>query len=97
MDEAKAIQSISSGKSPGHDGLSVEYLRHGGPHMSRVLALLYNLCISHLCWPHDLTKTVVVSMIKNKTGNVLDIGNYRPIALATIVAKVLDGLLNIYK
>lgn len=32
-------------------------------------------------------------IVKNKTGEVSDKANYRPISLATITAKVLDGLL----
>lgn len=36
-DVAQAIKSISSGKSPGHDGLSIEHLHHAGPHICRTL------------------------------------------------------------
>lgn len=39
-------------------------------------------------------KTVVVPIVKNKTGDVSDKENYRPISLATITAKVLDGVLD---
>lgn len=33
-------------------------------------------------------------IIKNKTGDVSSRSNYRPISLATIIAKVLDSVLN---
>ncbi|CAH2105990.1 unnamed protein product [Euphydryas editha] len=82
------------GKSPGHDGLSVEHLRHAGPHLPRVLALFFNLCLGHGYLPQDLMHTMVVPIIKNKTGDASDMSNYRPISLATVVAKVLDGLLD---
>ncbi|CAK1585979.1 unnamed protein product [Parnassius mnemosyne] len=39
-------------------------------------------------------KTIVVPIVKNKTGDISDKGNYRPISLATIIAKVLDGVLD---
>lgn len=39
-------------------------------------------------------KTVVVLIIKNKTDNISDKYNYRPIFLAAIIAKVLKALLN---
>ncbi|RVE53771.1 hypothetical protein evm_001663 [Chilo suppressalis] len=93
-DVKNAIQSMSHGKSPGHDGLSIEHLRYAGPHLPRVLAMFYSLCIGHSYLPADLMKTVVVPIVKNKTGDVCDKSNYRPISLATIVAKVLDILLN---
>lgn len=93
-DVTKAIKLISKGKSPGHDGLSIEHLQHAGPHISRVLALFYSLCVSHSYLPDDFMKTVVVPVVKNKTGDVADKSNYRPISLATVIAKVFDGLLN---
>lgn len=37
----------------------------------------------------------MVPIAKNKTGDIFDKTNYTPISLATIVARVLDGLLNV--
>ncbi|XP_026322729.1 uncharacterized protein LOC113232273 [Hyposmocoma kahamanoa] len=41
-------------------------------------------------------RTVVVPIVKNKTGDFSELSNYRPISLATIVAKVLDSVLDGY-
>ncbi|KAL0861377.1 hypothetical protein ABMA27_008925 [Loxostege sticticalis] len=38
--------------------------------------------------------TIFVPIIKNKTGDSSDVNNYRPISLATVIAKVLDSLLS---
>ncbi|PZC73158.1 hypothetical protein B5X24_HaOG209950 [Helicoverpa armigera] len=91
-----AIKKMTGGKSPGHDGLSVEHLRHAGDHLPRVLAMLFNMCISHGYLPPGLMQTLVVPIAKNRTGDMADKTNYRPISLATIVAKVLDSVLNSY-
>ncbi|XP_048478533.1 uncharacterized protein LOC125488876 [Plutella xylostella] len=56
--------------------------------------MFLSLCMGHSHLPLDLMRTVVVPIVKNKTGDVADKGNYRPISLATIVAKVLDSLLD---
>jgi exonuclease III len=88
------IKSMTRGKSPGHDGLSIEHLVYAGVHLPRVLKMFFNLCISHGHLPENLMKTIVVPISKNRTGNASDGSNYRPISLATIVAKVLDGLLD---
>ncbi|KAJ2945534.1 hypothetical protein O0L34_g353 [Tuta absoluta] len=93
-DVGKAIKSISKGKSPGHDGLSIEHLQHAGPHISRVLGMFYTLCIRHSYLPQDLMRTIVVPVVKDKTGDISDKNNYRPISLATIIAKVFDSVLN---
>lgn len=37
---------------------------------------------------------IVVPILKDRTGDVSDVSNYRPISLATIVTKVLDSLLD---
>lgn len=90
----KVIRTMTSGKSPGHDGLSVEHLRYAGVHLPGVLAMFYSLCINHMYLPLDCMKTIVVPVVKNRTGDIADINNYRPISLATIVAKVLDRILD---
>lgn len=90
----KTIQSMQRGKSPGHDSLSIEHLKYAGVHLPNVLSMFYNLCLCHGYLPEEMTKTVVVPIIKCKTGDASDKNNYRPISLATIVAKILDSLLN---
>lgn len=87
------IKGMTRGKSPGHDGLSIEHFLYAGPHLPRLLGMLFTLCIRHSYLPTNLMSTVVVPIIKNKTGDVTDKCNYRPISLATVTAKVLDGLL----
>ncbi|RVE46368.1 hypothetical protein evm_008991 [Chilo suppressalis] len=93
-DVVNVIAKMERGKSPGYDGLSIEHLRHAGVHLPRVLSMLFNLCISHSYLPENLMRTVVVPIVKNKSGDHVNVSNYRPISLATIVAKVLDSLLD---
>ncbi|XP_049887033.1 uncharacterized protein LOC126381624 [Pectinophora gossypiella] len=85
---------MKRGKSPGHDGLSVEHLLHAGLHLPRVLAMFLSLCVVHSYLPPDLMKTLVVPITKKKTGDISDKNNYRPISLATVIAKVFDSLLD---
>ena len=43
--------------------------------------------------PESMLSVLLVPVVKNKTGKLTSIDNYRPIALATIVSKVLEGIL----
>lgn len=88
------LRKMTGGKSPGHDGLSVEHLKFAGVHLPRILAMFFTMCMSHSYLPHKLMRTLVVPIVKNRTGDITDRGNYRPISLATTVAKVLDSLLD---
>lgn len=56
--------------------------------------MFYSLCVSHSYLPSNFMKTVVVPVVKNKTGDLADKSNYRPISLATVIAKVFDAMLN---
>lgn len=91
---AAVVKSMKRGKSPGHDSLSIEHLQNAGKHLPRVLAMLFTLCVSHTYLPDEMMKTMVVPIIKNRTGDASDVNNYRPISLATTVAKVLDSVLD---
>ncbi|CAK1598235.1 unnamed protein product [Parnassius mnemosyne] len=88
------IKNMKRGKSPGHDGLSIEHFKYAGVHLPRVLAMFFNLCLCHSYLPEALMRTIVVPILKNKTGDTSDKNNYRPISLATTTAKLLDSLLN---
>lgn len=88
------INTMQRGKSPGHDGLSVEHFRYAGVHLPRVLSMLFNFCMGHSYLPEALMRTIVVPVVKNKTGDLSVRANYRPISLATTTAKILDRMLD---
>ena len=90
----KIITNMTKKRSPGYDGLSIEHFRYAGEHLPRILAKLFNFSLGHTYLPEALMRTIVVPIVKNKTGDTSDKSNYRPISLATTSAKVLDSLLN---
>ena len=52
--------------------------------------MLFNCFISHGYLPRDFMKTVIVPIIKNKSGNSSYKANYRPIALVTACSKIFE-------
>lgn len=73
-------------------GKSLGHLKFAGVNLPRDFSMFFNLCFSHLYLPQDSKRTIVVPILKDKTGDLSDKCNYRPIPQATVVAKVLDGV-----
>lgn len=61
------IRNMTRGKCAGQYDLSIEQLLHADPHTSRVISVLYSLCVSHPLLPLDLINAVVVP---NKYGTL---------------------------
>ena len=59
--------------------LVITLLRFFLPYIVQHLTYVYNLCISHSCFPSDLKTAKVVPLPKAKDLN--DISNYRPISV----------------
>ena len=85
---SQVIATLECGKVTGSDGICAEYLKFSHAKIHTPLGLCFALCI----WI-DLIETTVVPIVKNKSGNFSDCNNYRPIALATIVSKIVGSVL----
>ena len=93
LDElAKAIDKLSSGKSPGNDRIPAEVLKEN---RDVLLPYLYKLLI--ICWrqgeiPHDMRDDKIVTLYKNK-GDKGDCNNYRGISLLSITGKAFARII----
>ena len=64
------------------------------PCVRACVCVCFNAFIVHGFLPSDLTDPVLVPIFKDKTDDISDKGNYRPIALASVISKVFKmGLL----
>jgi hypothetical protein len=92
-DIAMAIRNLKRGKSVGFDLLASEHYIHSDHMLKVFLALLYTSFITHGHLPDTIMKTIIVPLIKSKTGDASDKNNYRPIALVTAASKLLELVL----
>ena len=90
---SQIVDNLECGKSAGPDGICAEYLKFSNDKISILLALCFTVCLSHGYLPTALIETTIVPIVKNKSGNLSDSNNYRPIALATIVSKILESVI----
>ena len=88
-----AIKKLKPGKSCGNDGPAAEHFKYSDSRINVLLSLFYSSCIIHGYLPNDFMKTVIVPLVKNKTGDTSDVNNYRHIALVTIASKIFENIL----
>ena len=64
------------------DNLFAEHLLYASPSIHALLSICFNAIFVHGFLPSDLTYTAPI--VKDKTGDISDKGNYRHIALASV-------------
>ena len=85
-----SAKSLSANKAYGIDNLFAKHLLYVSPSMHALLSICFNVFIVHGFLPSDLTDTVLVPIVKDRTGDISDKGNYRHIALASVIYKVFE-------
>ena len=79
------LQKLPLNKAPGPDCISAEHLLYADESLCFFLSKLFNMCIVHGYIPNSCLNTC-----KNKNGNMSDTLYYRPVAVATVVSKLLE-------
>jgi len=88
------IQKLPLNKAPGPDCISAEHLLYADQSLRFFLSELFNMCIVHGYIPNSCLNTTKVLICKNKNGNMSDTSNYRPVAVATVVSKLLEHFIS---
>lgn len=88
-----AIEKLSLNKACGLDQITAEHLRHASNRLSVLLAVCFSGFLMHGVLPDSMLTVLLVPVIKNKTCKISSIDNYRPIALTSILSKVLERIL----
>ena len=89
-DDVKWSVKSCENKACGLDNLFAEHLLYTSPSIHALLSICFNAFIVHGFLPSDLTDTVLVPIVKDKTRDISDNGNYRHIALASVISKVFE-------
>ena len=57
------------------------------------LKFLFNMFLAHSFLPECLTMTTLVPLLKNKSGDIADVNNYRAIALSNAASKIVESVM----
>ena len=88
-----AIKSLDSNKTCGLDGIYAEHLKFASDRLIPLLGMCFSSFFVHGILPDSMMSVVLVPVIKNKCGNINSQDNYRPIALATILSKLIERII----
>ena len=94
---------MKNNRSPGMDGLPAEVLKYACPRQERKLLFhlnplapyittFFNHVFSHCTPPAAWSATLVTLLLKK--GDPTDWGNYRPVAMVPLLAKLFTTLMN---
>lgn len=88
-----AIGQLADNKVSGMDNITTEHLKLASPRVAALLSICLTGLMTHGILPDSMLTVTLVPVIKDKAGKVGSMDNYRPIALASIMSKVLEKLL----
>ena len=91
MSEASQIvKDLPTGKSSGLDGLNGVSMKHAHPLLCLLAFICFTSMFKHCYMPQSMINSVIIPIIKNKSGDFTDKNNCRLIALSSIISKVFE-------
>jgi endonuclease/exonuclease/phosphatase family metal-dependent hydrolase len=92
-DVCKAVNKVKSRKACGPDGIPSEAIKYGGNALIVHISILFDMFLAHSYLPTKLICTTLVPLLKNKSGDLSDVNNYRAIALSNSISKLFEDVL----
>ena len=94
IDELKfAITKLELNKTCGLDLIYAEHLKYASDRVLPLLSMCFTSMFIHGFLPGTLLSVVLVPIVKDKTGIISSKDNYRPIALASVLSKLIERII----
>ena len=94
IDELKyAISKLELNKTCGLDLIYAEHIKYASDILLPLLSLCFTSMFIHGFLPGTLLSVVLVPIVKDKTGIISSKDNYRPIALASVLSKLIERII----
>lgn len=87
------INNLNDNKSPGPDQIPYEFIKHFSENTKKQLLELYNHIWNNNIFPNTWKEVIIIPILKPNKDQT-DPANYRPIALANALCKIMEKLVN---
>lgn len=84
----KELNKMNPHKSTGLDDISPKFLKDGAMVLKIPITFLVNFSIQDGVFPDDMKKAKIKPLFKKNSR--LDVGNYRPVSILSVVSKILE-------
>ena len=86
---------IIIGKATGPDDIPMEAIINGGPNLKLAihLCILFNLFLQYSYLPAGFMHSVIIPLVKDKSGNLSNVNHYRAIAVSTSMSKLFESII----
>ena len=78
------------GKAVGLDGIAMEAIVHGGLTLVVHMCVLFNCFLQAQYLPRTFMDSVIIPLVKSKSGDLADVNNYRAIAISMSTSKLFE-------
>lgn len=93
QDMRDAICKQKVGKAVGSDNIAMEALAYGGNKLMVHLCFLFNMFVKFGYMPSAVMHSVIVPLVKCKSGDLSDVHNYRAIAISPALSKLFEQVI----
>ena len=88
-----AMEDLSLNSSPGLDKITGEHFRYAHPTFFVHFSLLFTAMFRHQYIPGKLMDIKICNLVKDYQKSLSDMSNYRPIAIASLVSKLIECII----
>ena len=78
------------------DSFNSLHLKYAHPAVYSALKLLFNSMLEYGLTPDNFSTSVLTPVVKNASGSLLGVSNYRPIAITPVIAKAFKSLIDLH-
>ena len=84
------MRGLKSKKAVGNDGIPSEVYKFASERLLTIMSIFFSGCVLSGKLLSTLMHVVIIPRLKCKSKDPADVNNYRPIAIATSLSKVLE-------